>query len=198
MQNVLIEKGLRPDHRAAAAAAYWQAFAQKLRYPLGPPDKGIRFILRVLDADHAISAISPDGRFLGLAGFKTPKGAFLGGDFDDLASIYGYLGAAFRAALVGVLERPNEPQTLLMDGIVVEETARGLGVGTALLQAVECHAAGLGLARVRLDVINTNPRARALYERRGFVAHSISRTGPLRHVFGFDRATTMYKAVAVF
>lgn len=192
-----VEKGLRPEHRDPAASAYWDAFSRKLRFPLGPPDKAIAFIRRVLDPGHAISAVSPRGEFLGVAGFKTRSGAFVGGAFADLAGIYGAFNAVIRGCLVSVLERKCDERTLLMDGIVVTPAARGLGVGTALLAAIQRHAADLGLEQVRLDVVDTNPRARSLYERQGFKEHSTHSTGPLRGLFGFASATTMFKRTSL-
>ena len=48
---------------------------------------------------------------------------------------------------------------------------------------------------MRLDVVDTNPRARQLYERKGFVAVS-SNTYPLtQRFFGFSGSTTMMKTV---
>lgn len=188
-----IEPGFRAEDRPNIAAGYWEAFAQKLRYPLGPKAKAIAFIERVADPSHAISAVSGDGVFLGVAGFKSPDGAFVGGGFGDLAAIYGWAGAATRALLVSVLERDCEPDTLLMDGIFVEPVARGRGVGKALLRAIEDRAVQDGLRRVRLDVIDTNPRARALYEREGFEEKSVASIGILAKVFGFSHATEMVK-----
>ena len=187
--------GLLPQHRAAAARAYWQAFSRKLRYPLGPEDKAQRFITGVLNPDYAISALSSEGDFLGAAGFKTAEGAFVGGGLSDLMRAYGRLGGLGRALLVSLLERKPQPGTLLMDGIFVEPQARGLGVGTALLDALEAQAARLGAKALRLDVIDTNPRARALYARRGFVETGRVRLGPLASIFGFSSASTMVKQV---
>ncbi|MGB5216257.1 MAG: GNAT family N-acetyltransferase, partial [Anderseniella sp.] len=86
---------------------------------------------------------------------------------------------------------PLQSETLLMDGIFVSESARGGGVGSMLLSAIKEKAAACGCSKVRLDVIDTNPRARALYERQGFISQGTSDIGPLRHVFGFQKATTM-------
>lgn len=190
-----IEPGLRPDHRSEAAAGYWEAFSRKLRYPLGPQEKAVAFIEKALDPRHAISAVAADGRFLGVAGFKTPEGAFVGGGLRDLAKTYGWLSGLARALPLGILERKCEPGALLMDGIFVRPAARGLGVGSALLDAIERHAAVQGLKQVRLDVIDANPRAKALYTRRGFAVVSSASLGLLEPFFGFRSATTMVKAV---
>lgn len=194
--RIVIEPGLRAEHRASAARGYWQAFSRKLRYPLGPQEKAVTFFEQVIAPDHAISAISSNGRFLGVAGFKSPHGSFIGGTFSDLAEVYGTFGAAWRAMLVSSLERECEPGTLLMDGIFVDPEARGLGVGTALLQAIVDYAGTSGLERVRLDVIDTNTRARALYEREGFVAQNVQTLGIFAPVFGFSSATEMTRTLS--
>ena len=193
--SICVEIGLRPDHRREAARGYWRAFSRKLRYPLGPEKKAVAFIESVLDPGHAISAISEDGEFLGIAGFKTPNGTLVGGTFADLVKTYGWVSAAFRVAFIALLERECEEGTLLMDGIFVEPDARGQGVGTALLRAIEAYAASQDLQRVRLDVVDTNPRARAFYEREGFREKSVESLGPLAPVFGFSYATEMTKSV---
>ena len=81
--------------------------------------------------------------------------------------------------------------TLIMDGICVDSSERGLGVGTELLTAIKAEAVARGLAHVRLDVIDINPRARALYTREGFVAGTPQNIGPWRYLFGFSTSTPM-------
>lgn len=44
------------------------------------------------------------------------------------------------------------------------------GIGTLLIQAVEQRIRACGLQRAELKVEECNPRARALYERLGYVA----------------------------
>lgn len=191
-----IEPGLRPEHRTIAAAGYWAAFSRKLRYPLGPEEKALALLERVLNAEYALSAVTPDGRFLGVAGFKTPEGAFMDGGLRDMTGTYGWVSGLARGLLLSVLDRDCEAGTLLMDGIFVQPEARCLGVGSALLDAVEGVATARGLKRIRLDVIDQNPRARALYARRGFEAMATVSSGLLKPIFGFRSATTMVKAVA--
>ena len=82
-----------------------------------------------------------------------------------------------------------------MDGVVVAEAARGCGLGGRLLDAIETHARAKGRRAVRLDVVDTNPRARALYVRRGFEATNKLRMGPLAPIFGFSYSETMVKAI---
>ena len=193
--SVIIRNGL-PDHlRGDAARLYWQAFGGKLGRVLGPESRAYALLARVMRADHAIVALSDDGALIGLVGFKSPGGAFAGGGFGDLRSVYGTFGAIWRAGLLWLLERDLDNDRFLMDGICVADTARGQGVGTALLDAICAEGRSRGYPSVRLDVIDVNPRARALYERQGFVATHTSQIGLLRWVFGFSAATTMVRAL---
>ena len=195
MSGARIEAGFREEHRGAVAAGFWEAFSSKLALTLAPEAKALAFISSVLDPQFALSAVSPSGAFLGVAGFKTEAGAFVGGTWSDLSQAYGIFGAAWRTPLLALLERPVAADVLLMDGIFVAPQARGQGVGTLLLDAVEDEARRRALSAVRLDVIDSNPRARALYERRGFVAQGTEDIGPLRHLFGFRSATAMIKSL---
>jgi len=195
------DRGYRLDHpipadcRAAAAGLFWQAFAAKLTRVMGPEQRALRFIASVLDPGHGIAALDRNARLIGLAGYKTDTGGLVGGQYRDLRRVYGLFGALWRGLLLSQLERPLAPDTLLMDGIAVVPDARGTGVGTALLAAIKDRARTLGKSYVRLDVIDSNPRARALYEREGFVAGPTSDLGPLAPIFGFKRSTTMTFAV---
>ena len=194
--KIHIESGLRPEHHAIAAAGYWNAFSRKLRYPLGPEAKALAFIISVMKPGHAISAITSSGSFLGLASFKTPEGSFVGGGLRDLAKIYGWFGGTARGLLAALLDQEAKPDCLQIDGIFVQPDARSHGVGSALLDAVEQKAGGMGLKSISLDVVDANPRAKALYERHGFVESARVSFGPLRPLFGFRSVTTMVKTIA--
>ena len=188
-----LQLGLPPDQRAAAARLYWQAFGSKLGLVMGPELKALRFLQRVIRADHVIVALDAQGQLLGLAGFKTPAGSFAGGGMADLRAEYGWFGSLWRGALLQLLSRDIDNVRFLLDGICVDPSARGLGLGTALLAAIDDEAWARGYRQVRLDVIDSNHRARALYERLGFVAIKTDHIGPLRLVFGFSASITMVR-----
>lgn len=190
-----ITTGIPDRNRGEAAALYWEAFGEKLGFVMGPKYRALTFITDVLRPDHGICAHDEDGRLLGVAGFKTSQGALVGGDFTDLRKVYGWVGASIRALLLAALERDTENQRFLMDGIFVAQEARGRGVGTALLDAIAAEARQRGYKQVRLDVIDTNPRARALYLHEGFKEVETRQMGLLRHIFGFNAATTMVRDV---
>lgn len=193
--DVNVSSGFSHEERAQIAAMYWEAFGQKLGRVMGPAPRAITFIESVLDQTHALCARDDAGALLGVVGFKTYEGALVGGTWRDLAHHYGWIGSTWRIGLLALLERDTENERFLMDGVFVHENARGMGVGTALLDAIREEARVRGYKEVRLDVIDTNPRAKALYERQGFVARGDQKLGPLKHIFGFESATTMVRKI---
>ena len=186
-----VTRGFRDDERPHAARLYWDAFGAKLGRVLGPTARGTAFVADVMDPDFALCVRAPDGTLLGLAGFKTADGALVDGDWADVRRHYGVLGGLLRLPFLLLLERKPRPGELLMDGILVAAEARGQGLGTRLLDAIKAEALARDAASVRLDVIDINARARALYEREGFRAGKTVEIGPLRAVFGFEAATEM-------
>jgi ribosomal protein S18 acetylase RimI-like enzyme len=177
--------------REQAAVLYWQAFGAKLGRVMGPDARALRLIARIIRSDHAIVAMAGD-QLVGLVGYKTPRGAFASGTFGDLWAIYG-MGCLWRAAVLRLLVRDVDNERFLIDGLCVAPDAQGQGVGTALLDAVAIEAEARGYRALRLDVVDTNPRAKALYEREGFRVINETRMGLLRHVFGFARSATMVR-----
>jgi len=73
--------------------------------------------------------------------------------------------------------------------------ARGTGVGTALFGALFDLARDRGYRKIILDVIDSTPRAKALYERLNFQATGVENTAFLRPILGFSSATRMVRAV---
>ncbi|MFQ6551283.1 GNAT family N-acetyltransferase [Aestuariibius insulae] len=191
-----ITPGFDETERPAVAKLYWGAFGGKLGRVLGPKRLALKFIVDNLRPDHALVARSEAGQMLGVVGFKTYEGALVGGGFHDLRRVYGILGATWRAAILMLLERDTDNERFLLDGLFVSPQARGQGIGTALLNAICQEALSRGYRKLRLDVIDSNPRARALYEREGFEPKGTTDMGPFSKLFGFSSATTMVKTLA--
>jgi ribosomal protein S18 acetylase RimI-like enzyme len=189
---MIIQSPLPEAFRADAAALYLEAFGAKIGPVLGRGDRARAFLADCIDPGQAVVAASRDGRtLLGVAGLRDASGAFMGGGMAELMRHYGAVGGPIRGLILSVLERGAAPGILQMDGICVASAARGQGVGSALLHAAAAEARVRGARELRLEVVDTNPRAAALYARLGFREVTRSGIGPLRHLFGFRSAVTM-------
>jgi ribosomal protein S18 acetylase RimI-like enzyme len=59
--------------------------------------------------------------------------------------------------------------------LIVADTARGQGLGEALVRACECHVAAQGVATMRIGALAGNAAANRLYEKLGYAAYMIER-----------------------
>ncbi|MFH9060338.1 GNAT family N-acetyltransferase [Streptomyces coeruleorubidus] len=196
VEPVTVQRGVPRGVERRAAELYWDAFGRKLGPALNPPGKAVPFIAAHLNADRAVCALL-DGQLVGLAGYQLGGRALTGGSASAVLRAYGRLGGLHRLPLLALFERRPAPGQLVMDGIAVAPDVRGRGVGSLLIEEVAAVAAEHDCREIRLDVIDTNPRARALYERRGFTAVRTERTPYLRRLLGFGAVTTMHRPVEV-
>ena len=191
---VIVRRGVPAGAERRAAELYWDAFGRKLGPALNPPDKAVSFLTAHLNADRAVCALL-NGQLVGLAGYQLDGRALTGGSASAVLRAYGHLRGLHRLLLLTLFERHPAPGQLVMDGIAVDAGIRGRGVGSLLIEEVAAVAAEQDCWEIRLDVIDTNPRARALYERRDFTAIRTERTPYLRGLLGFGAVTTMRRPV---
>nr|WP_253949088.1 GNAT family N-acetyltransferase [Mangrovicoccus sp. HB161399] len=183
---------LSGTERGAAAALVWQAFSRKLGTALFPEPKALAVLAQAIRPDCALAAASPGGAILGVAGFRLPCGAGLVElGPEQLRPVYGRFGTLWRSWLLERFGREARDGELMLEALCVRSDLRGLGIGSRLIDGIETEARRRGLGAIRLEVDDRNPRARALYERRGYRAQEAVRAGPLAPVLGFRRATRL-------
>ena len=192
MADIHYSVGLPERHRGAAAALYDEAFSAKLRAAI-PDDARLRVLAEGLNLDRAIAAVEGD-ELAGIAGFHAGDTSLTGGiTFGSIRRQVGLIKSLRAVAVFALLERRPAEDEMLMDGIVVRSASRGRGIGSRLFATLEDYATQHGAERIRLDVVDTNPGARRLYERLGFVATKTDRTPYLTRLMGFSASTTMVK-----
>lgn len=181
--------------REEAARLYDDAFAGKFSVAIREQKKRRRVLADAFMLEYAVSATFRE-TLVGLAGFHTAQGALTHGMTAGLLVDHLGIAAGLRAAIVfSLYARRPQASELLMDGIAVSPGMRGRGVGTRLLDELKQFAGDNGYTRIRLDVVDTNPAARRLYERRGFVPIRTERFGWLRGLLGFGASTTMVYSI---
>jgi len=78
----------------------------------------------------------------------------------------------------------------------VDESARGVGVGTQLVNAALSSAQNLGIGKVTLEVTDTNSRAKRLYGSLGFRIVGENSYGILTKEAGVKKLYIMEKCLA--
>jgi len=85
---------------------------------------------------------------------------------DNNGRVVGWLHVAARTQL-------TEDACAEVLGLVVDEPARGAGIGEALLRAAEDWARSAGCVRVRVRSRDTRERAHRFYERAGYARNKV-------------------------
>lgn len=186
-----IQQGFPDAARAQIAVLYDAAFGAKLGIAIPDAKLRLQILAEAFDPSHAFVAISGT-QILGVAGFKSRHSSLTAGISSSMLrkrlGVFGWLRAL---SILALFERELGPDQLLMDGLCVAPEARGSGIGSQLLDRLKQFGAEEGYRTIRLDVIDTNPGARRLYERLGFAPRTSTHFAYLRWLLGFSAATTM-------
>jgi len=188
--HITIQYTFPNNQSATVARLYYQAFQQKLAPIFRDDDKALALLTCAMNPDYAYVAMY-DGNVVGVAGFKDSKGNLVDAKAEHFTDNFGFFGGWWRIFALMILDRELEDGILLMDGLAVDASMRGQGLGTKLLDAIIAHGKDNQYNSIRLDVVDTNPRAKQLYERKGFVATKTESYPFFERIFGFGGATTM-------
>lgn len=189
---VIIAHGLPEAMRRRAAELYYAAFQQKLEPIFRAQDRTIDLLAQSFDTDMVFVALHGE-TLVGLAGMQHGNRQFVSFTLPLFTQHFGWTRGTAKLLACAVFERHAAARQLLMDGIVVDSALRGQGVGTQLFAALRAYAAQNSFNSIRLDVVDTNPAARRLYERLGFVATQTTTLPGAKYIFGFGASTTMIK-----
>jgi len=193
---VTVELGIAASDRGRAAELYEEAFGGKLGVGVKSREHRINILSAGLVLNHGFCALQ-GSQLVGLAGFTTSNGSLTGDiTYRSILREVGFFKGQWAALILGLFDREARQGELLMDGIAVSADCRGQGIGTQLFAALKVYAAENQYSAIRLDVIDTNPAARQLYERLGFVAERTNTFEILRPLLGFGASTTMVCAIA--
>lgn len=194
-ENIACVMGVPERFHDSAVALYDDAFASKLGAAVRNAEHRRSLFRAGFALEYGIAAIVDD-QLAGIAGFQTAEGSLTGGiSYRDLIRRLGFFKGNRAALIFSLYERHPEPGELVMDGIAVDPEARGKGVGSTLLNEIRRYAKQYNYERIRLDVVDTNPRAKKLYERIGFRVTRTEQFPLLGRLLGFSGVSTMELSV---
>ena len=191
MPEITTSLGIPEEQRARTVKLYDIAFGEKLALAVSNEDDRAQLLSTAMQLEYSIGAFDGE-KLIGIAGFSTIQGSLTGGiNYRGLLTELGWMKGNRAAVVFSLYERKAVDGELLMDGIVVDPEYRGKGVGTLLFSRLVAFANSEEYSTIRLDVIDTNPNARRLYERLGFQAESTENFEFLRCFLGFGASTKM-------
>jgi GNAT superfamily N-acetyltransferase len=182
----------RERHRAAELC--YEALRSKFAPILGPPAHGVAILETDLHPNLVIAGMTPQG-LVGLAGLEYDGQYFFNPRWATFAREFGWWRGLLRWMMFLPFARHRRAGDLAVGALAVDVAMRGKGVGTRLMAAVFDWACARDFQSVSLEVVDTNPGARRLYERLGFVAVGTRRCPYLCRRLGFSAVTMMVKKV---
>lgn len=195
-----IKSILDDEQKAEVAEILYESFKAKMIhvwYHNREKEETIRLLREALNFDYGIYALL-DGKVVGFLGADYGRGRrFFKFSTKSLIKTYGMFGGLYRKILyctesVFVDSSVNSRSSRIFP-IGVSSEARGQGVGSKLLSAFYQESEERGAEYALLEVIDSNPRAKRLYEKEGFYTTGYLRTSFFTKKAGFEGIHYMKK-----
>ena len=183
--NIEIADSINKNQRIRAIEIFYDAFEQKIRALIKSKEKAIAIYNKSLKNDQVFYALL-DGNVVGLIGLQYGNKTFLEFKYGDLRKYFNPLKSYFIHRIYKLTSPKIKDDVLRIDSIAVDKSFRSLGIGTQLINKVFEFAKNKGFKEIILEVINTNPKAKTLYERIGFKEKKIVRYYFLSRSAGFS------------
>ena len=189
---ITIQMGLDRALIHEVAELYDQAFVGKFKRAVPSRSKRLSLWAELVNPSQVIGAFR--GQDLsGILLYSTPtsSGWLRSAAVKKVFETLGPWDAVRCLVVFALFEKPLPANHLYIEAIAVSKTARGLGIGSLLLNTAKVFAAGEQLVGLQLRVILENPRAKALYEREGYQTLSRESFGVMKSFIGIAGADLM-------
>jgi ribosomal protein S18 acetylase RimI-like enzyme len=193
--SVELVPGLPKRFRKQATEVFWDGFSDKLTHALGPEVDAKEFLSQTF-APSAVTLAVEQRQVLGVLAVSDREHPLLSDTWAAARDVYGHTQGMWRLLLMVPMTVSPHKNTLYIEYVAVARAARGKGIGSLLMEHAEDIARARGLSGLELDVVDTNPRARGLYERMGYRLEKTSKMGPLSSVYNFDASHLMMKQLS--
>ncbi|MBC3796078.1 GNAT family N-acetyltransferase [Acetobacterium tundrae] len=200
--NIEITKSINEDQKTEVAKLFYSAFEKKfstLWLFAKNETQAVAVLRECINYKKGLYALS-ENSLLGFIGLETGDGLFVNFKFSSLSKVFGLFGATWRFLAYGIyrlLHNNRIEHEVHIDPIVVSSNARGMGVGTKLLNATIDFARSINRKCVFLEVVDTNSNAQKLYERVGFAVVDVEDTSLFTSNSGFSKVIHMRKILAI-
>ena len=190
--SLQIRLGVPKNQRRRVAQIFYETFQDKLKRIFGNKQKFESLIASSLRDDRILVAII-DEVVVGFAGLHYHKKTYSDPSFSQIVKIFGL--TTIRALLFLIVSSFNKPKPhqLHLDTLAVSTEEQGKGIGTRLLQSTIDLARTQNISQIKLEVIQTNQKAKKLYEKIGFKTAKVTNIPyPFSYLIGFRSFDEMH------
>lgn len=198
--KITITRTINDDQKRQAATLFYEAFAMKFHGLLAmPQDEELCKAFLYESINYEIGHYAIQGKeVLGVAALATGKDSFDQMTYAIMRKYFSLFGALLRwtgYTIFQIFHQRPDNDTVLIDALFVSSTSRGKGIGSMLLEHTIEYTRSIGRNKLILGVVNTNPRAKKLYERFGFEVYKTQKTGRFTQRAGFTSSHDMRKVL---
>lgn len=176
-----------------AVSCFMDAFEEKLLPLLGTREQAIRLLSPNLSHELCLTAFYHK-QLVGVLGIHTKQKGFLNPSFLAMLREYGLARGMHRFFGLLLLEHTVRKTEWYVEGVAVDAKMRGRSIGTTLLKTFERLAREKGMHTICLEVIDTNPGAKTLYERLGYVVTKHSSVWPFNYLYSLPFSSSFEMA----
>lgn len=175
----------RPEDAPALAHLYTEAFGSKLRWAFGKQEDALPAVVELL-LRHDQMRLSEtlvaevDGQVAGMAVLRrdhTYRSRWSAIWRLVRRHVRGWRALTATFIMAAMCSNLCTPARSYLEALAVGSRYRGQGIGTLLLEQCFEESRKAGKREISLHVVDTNPRARQLYERMGFRIVRVERFG---------------------
>jgi GNAT superfamily N-acetyltransferase len=166
-KKIKITDKINENQLNQAMDIYYFAFKQKIRPLIKSKEKAIEIYKKGLNADRVFYAVI-ENNVVGLAGLHYENKNFIDVEYSNLRKHFNPFSSYFIYSIYKLISPKIREDVLRIDSLAVKESVRGFGIGSQLIDKVFQFAKSKGFNEVILEVVDTNPRAKKLYEKVGF------------------------------
>ena len=166
--NTEIKYGIPAKQRIKIAKMLYETFEHIFSNIFGNKNKTILLISTCIQDDRTLVAFKDD-LAVGLAGLQYCGKSFIDPSLKQVTRIFGL--ETFRVLLFGgifLFFNKRTQKEIHLESLAVTTDEQGKGIGSKLLYFVIDYARLKGFSQIRLEVKDSNPNAKRLYERIGF------------------------------
>jgi len=198
--SVLFLKKISTIQQIEFANLAYEAFCKKFKYLwlFNKTEEQVKqFLTSCAMFENGIYG-SLEGTVVGYIALDKKGSAFFKYELKKLMRIFGKWGGMWRFALYKIADcfethlNDNEAK---VEMIAVNKSVRGQGIGEQLLLAAFEQLKKENISKIYLEVVDTNLKAKKLYERLGFSTLKVNTLGKITKDAGFSKVYLMCKEI---